>query len=75
MTVTDRTNAGQTPAVLGPQQLADRYGVPKSTVYYWRTAGAGPRGIRVGRYVRYRLEDVLAWEQEQADKSTGQRSA
>ena len=48
-----------------PQAIADRYGVPLATVYRWRTTGYGPRGFRVGKFVRYRREDVLAWEAAQ----------
>ena len=43
------------------QDLAEYLGVPVNTVYKWRTTGDGPRGLRVGRHVRYRREDVLAW--------------
>lgn len=51
-----------------PHTLAERFGVPVATVYSWRSKGAGPRGFRVGKFVRYRLEDVEAWEQEQIEK-------
>ncbi|WP_377681048.1 helix-turn-helix transcriptional regulator [Micrococcus luteus] len=50
---------------LTPQDLAAREGVPVATVYNWRTSGYGPRGFRVGKYLRYRLEDVEAWEAAQ----------
>ncbi len=36
-------------------------GVPISTLYQWRCAGHGPRGRRVGRYLRYIPADVKAW--------------
>ena len=36
-------------------------GVPVKTLYQWRTKGYGPAGMRIGRYVRYRREDVMAW--------------
>lgn len=52
---------------LTPQDLALRVGVPVQTVYGWRVYGKGPRGMRVGKYVRYRLEDVLAWEESQLE--------
>ena len=42
--------------------LAEREGVPENTVYQWNSKGTGPRYIRVGRHVRYRLPDVIAWE-------------
>ena len=35
--------------------------VPVKTLYDWRHRGIGPAGMRVGRYVRYRLSDVDAW--------------
>ncbi|RZB21017.1 excisionase, partial [Micrococcus luteus] len=38
---------------------------PVATVYNWRTSGYGPRGFRVGKYLRYRLADVEAWEDAQ----------
>lgn len=52
---------------LTTQELADRFGVPLQTVYGWRVYHKGPRAMRIGKYVRYRLEDVLAWEESQLD--------
>lgn len=40
-------------------------GVPVGTIYSWRSEGRGPVGYRVGKYVRYRPEDVRAWVAEQ----------
>jgi excisionase family DNA binding protein len=42
-------------------QVAAYLGVPKQTIYAWRTRNYGPRGRRVGRYVRYRAGDVYDW--------------
>lgn len=50
--------------------LAERLGIPEKTLYVWRTQGKGPKGFRVGKYVRYRLEDVEAWENEQLAKES-----
>lgn len=44
------------------EELADRMGVSKNTVYIWNTKGTGPKRLPVGRHVRYRLADVVAWE-------------
>lgn len=46
---------------LSPQDLADEFRVPLTTVYRWNTTGTGPATIRVGRHVRYRRADVERW--------------
>ena len=43
------------------EDVAEFLGVPVKTLYRWRTTGYGPRGRRVGRYIRYKPADVLAW--------------
>ncbi|MTD58825.1 helix-turn-helix transcriptional regulator [Amycolatopsis pithecellobii] len=43
------------------EQVADFLQVPVKTLYQWRHHGYGPSGRRVGRYIRYRAEDVRAW--------------
>jgi predicted DNA-binding transcriptional regulator AlpA len=47
---------------LSPEDLAEREGVPVGTVYTWNSAGTGPRFMKIGRHVRYREADVIAWE-------------
>lgn len=42
--------------------LAEREGVPPATIYQWNSRGTGPRFMKIGRHVRYRLADVIAWE-------------
>ena len=49
---------------LSRQQLADRYGLPVKTPAQWASKGTGPRYARIGRHVRYRLSDVIAWEEQ-----------
>lgn len=44
------------------EDLARREGVPVQTVYYWNKTGDGPKYLRIGRHVRYRVTDVIAWE-------------
>ena len=45
-------------------EVADYLGVPKQTVYCWRTSGYGPTGFRVGKHVRWRASTVIAWTLE-----------
>lgn len=53
------------------EELADREGVPVSTVYRWNSRGGGPPYIKVGRHARYKLADVLAWEKSRLVASGG----
>jgi predicted DNA-binding transcriptional regulator AlpA len=47
---------------LSPADLAKREGVPVTTVYQWNRLGTGPRFMRIGRHSRYKLSDVIDWE-------------
>jgi excisionase family DNA binding protein len=47
--------------LLSPDDLAAYLSVPLKTIYRWRYRGEGPASYRVGRHVRYKLEDVEAW--------------
>lgn len=47
-------------------ELADYLKVPLGTLHQWRSRGEGPPGFRVGRHVRYRVDDVQAWLSIQA---------
>lgn len=57
----------KTDSLLSLEDVAGYLGVPVRTVYSWRTTGKGPRGFRVGKYVRYRIEDVDAWLEQRSD--------
>jgi excisionase family DNA binding protein len=54
--------------LLSPEELALYLGVPRATVYRWRSRREGPCGIRVGRHVRYRLEEVERWLDERQER-------
>lgn len=55
---------------LDPKDLAQREGVPLATVYAWNSRGEGPRYLKIGRHVRYRISDVIEWENSRyADRS------
>jgi excisionase family DNA binding protein len=43
------------------EQLAEFLQVPLTSLYQWRHKGLGPKGIKVGKYIRYRRSDVNAW--------------
>ncbi|NUL43865.1 helix-turn-helix domain-containing protein [Cellulosimicrobium funkei] len=52
------------------QALADRWGMQVATLYTWRTYGKGPKGFKLGKFVRYRLSEVEAYETAQMAKES-----
>ena len=64
------TQKGWFPVVLPEEwltrsELAERWKMPKHTLDVWGSQGRGPKYARFGRHCRYRLSDVIAWENEQ----------
>jgi hypothetical protein len=57
---------------LNENQLAERWGVSVRTLQAARIKGGGVPFIRIGRSVRYRLEDVLAYEQARLRTNTSE---
>ena len=41
--------------------------MPRQTIYQWRYKGTGPRGIRVGRHIRYDPQVVRKWIDDLSD--------
>lgn len=66
----DAAGEGEREQHLTPEQLSARYSVPLSSIYAWRTRRTGPRGIRVGKHLRYRLSDVITWEESQLESES-----
>jgi hypothetical protein len=59
------------PAFLTQVELASRWRISPRTLERWRWAGDGPRFIKIGGLVRYRLEDIEGFEAEQLRQITG----
>ncbi len=47
--------------LVGEVELASRLGVSRSTLQSWRYSRRGPRFVKIGRLVRYRVADVEAF--------------
>lgn len=41
--------------------VANYLGVPKQTIYAWRTTNYGPLGFRAGKHLRWRATTVITW--------------
>ncbi|MEQ9811521.1 MAG: helix-turn-helix domain-containing protein [Azospirillaceae bacterium] len=46
--------------------LARRWMLSERTLERWRSQGEGPHHIKIGGCVRYRLSDVIAFEEDAA---------
>ena len=54
--------------LLRPDELAAFLGIPLRTIYRWRSRHEGPLSYRVGRHIRYRLDEVEQWLDECRDE-------
>ncbi|WP_280245139.1 helix-turn-helix transcriptional regulator [Nocardia abscessus] len=59
------------------EELAARLKVPVKTLAAWaaRSPQKGPRYAQIGRYCRYRLSDVVAWENAQFEGGSASDAA
>jgi len=48
--------------LLTPQELAERWSIPVGRLSEWRYSGIGPPYVKIGRYPRYRVEDIAQYE-------------
>lgn len=58
--------------LLTRDETAEAFGVSKRWLEHAATHGNGPRMVKVGRAVRYRVADVRAWIDAQTVASTSQ---
>lgn len=54
---------------LSRKDLAERLGIPVKTPAEWAWKKTGPRYARFGKHVRYRLTDVIEWEESMMSAS------
>lgn len=55
---------------LTPDQLAERWGLPVSTLGNWRWTGQGPVFVKLGKRVSYRVRDVENFEEQKLRRDT-----
>ena len=49
------------PEIATPGEVAQASNVSLNTLAYWRHVGSGPQYMKLGRCVRYRKSDVIAF--------------
>lgn len=58
--------------LLTPHALSQRWGMNEQTLSQWRWRGFGPRFMKMGGKVLYRLQDVEEFEEKNIYNSTSQ---
>ncbi len=58
---------------LNQRQLADGWDLSEATLERWRSEGIGPVFLKLQGQVRYRIEDIEAFEVDSLRKSTSER--
>ncbi|MFI9504984.1 helix-turn-helix domain-containing protein [Nocardia sp. NPDC052566] len=58
---------------LSTEEVASRLKIPPKTLANWASLGKGPRFARIGRFRRYLLSDLVAWEQSMLAQGGGSR--
>jgi hypothetical protein len=60
--------------LMSEAQVAEILGKPPRTLRQWRYLGIGPKYLKVGATVRYRMRDVEAWlEAQEQEPAAGAR--
>ena len=58
---------------LNQRQLAERWDLSEATLERWRSEGIGPVFLKLRGQVRYRIEDIEAFEVDSLRRSTSTR--
>lgn len=58
---------------LNQRQLAERWDLSEATLERWRSEGIGPVFLKLQGQVRYRIEDIEAFEVDSLRRSTSTR--
>ena len=71
-TVVNSPHTVSKPRLIDTVQLAEYLGNEVNTCEGWRLKGIGPRFIKVGRLVRYKIQTVDLWIESQTRNSTSE---
>jgi hypothetical protein len=56
------------PGFWSVEDVARYLGVPPATVRYWSSVGIGPPSFKIGRYRKYKPDQVRAWADAQMEE-------
>lgn len=76
MTTTAQINRiAAEPLIVSTKQAARILGNSPRTLEDWRLTGIGPRFVKMGRNVRYRMSDILDYLEQNTFSSTAEAMA
>lgn len=58
------------PNLINPDSLAKRWNLTKTTLSQWRWNGRGPKYLKLGRRVMYRIQDIEEFEGQKIRSNT-----
>ena len=58
--------------LLTPEDLSARWNITLATLSQWRWNGRGPRFVKMGKGIRYRLSDIERFEGQRLCQSTSE---
>ncbi|WP_425102487.1 helix-turn-helix transcriptional regulator [Tropicibacter sp. S64] len=61
-----------TEPMMTQRNLATRWQLTIRTLERWRADGCGPAWVQIGGSIRYRTDDVLAWEEAHRTEPGGE---
>src|SRR5947207_11043126 len=64
--------SGQHAGLISAKQAARMLGLHPNTLCKWRISGTGPRYVKTGRSVKYRLSDIENWLMGRTFSNTSQ---
>ena len=60
--------------LLTPENLATRWNVTPATLSQWRWNGRGPRFFKMNKAVRYRIQDIERFEEQNIHQNTSEKT-
>lgn len=67
-----RPNASNSQLFLTSDEAATYLGLKRCTLEAWRCRGGGPKYLKFGNAVRYRLSDLESWIESRARSNTSE---
>lgn len=71
----DANAQGKAVRLFHQTDLSRRWNISPRTLERWRWLGSGPRYLKLGGRIRYRIEDILAYEAEHMRQPGEEKSA